>query len=75
MPFARLIQGFVGIAAGDFGGVTNHDENANANTGGEMVDGQSMATLCLTPKCGTHVVRGETCQKCGAVCAANTGSL
>lgn len=27
MPFARLIQGFVGIAAGDFGGVTNHDEN------------------------------------------------
>ena len=73
MPFARLLQGFVGIATVDFGGVTNHD--GNAKTGGEMVDGQSLATLCLTPKCGAHVVRGETCQKCGAVCAANTGSL
>ena len=73
MPFARLLQEVVGIAAGDVGGVIGND--GDANIGGKMVDNQSMATLCKTPKCGTSVTRGRICPKCKVRCPANTGSL
>ena len=73
MPFARLLQGLVGIAAGDVGGVTGND--GDVKTGGEMVDNQSMATMCLTTNCGTSVTRGRVCHKCNVRSPANTGSL
>lgn len=73
MPFARLLPGLVAFAAGDFAGAIKDEGNAHAD--GEMVDNQSMATLCETQGCGTSVTRGEKCYKCGAVCPANTGSL
>lgn len=73
MPLVRLLQELVGVAAGDFGRHTDHERNAD--TSGDMVDNQSLATLCQTPNCGTHVVRGTACPKCNAVCPANTGSL
>ena len=62
----------MGFAAGDFAGAIKDEGNAHAD--GEMLDNQSLATLCLTDKCGTHVVRGTKCPKCGAVCPANRGS-
>ena len=61
MPFVRLLQDLIGVVAGDLGSHTDHERNAD--TGGEMVDNQSLATLCLTPNCGTHVVRGTACPK------------
>ena len=73
MPFARLLQGLAGFAVGDF--VGSIKDEGNANSDGEMVDNQSMASTCLTKDCGTHVVRGSKCGKCGRVSAANTCSL
>lgn len=72
MPL-ELLQGLVDLATSDFGGVTKHEESTKFD--GEMMDNQSMATVCLTKNCDYHLVRGTKCPKCGKVSAANTGSL